>query len=45
MENKSNYYEEVVKGGIMLAAVSIIITMLTYIINIEIMVELSLIHI
>tara|TARA_B110000014_G_scaffold48546_1_gene32146 strand:- start:2120 stop:2671 length:552 start_codon:yes stop_codon:yes gene_type:complete len=39
MENKSNYYEEVVKGGIMLAAVSIIITMLTYIINIEIMVE------
>ena len=39
MENKSNYFEEVVKGGIMLAAVSIIITMLTYIINIEIMVE------
>lgn len=39
MENKSNYYEEVVKGGIMLSAVSIIITMLTYIINVEIMVE------
>ena len=39
MENKSNYYEEVVRGGIMLAAVSIIITMLAYIINVEMMVE------
>jgi len=39
MENKSNYYEDVVRGGIMLAAVSIIITMLAYIINVEIIVE------
>ena len=37
--NTINYKEEVLKSGIMLAGVSIIITMLTYMINIELMVE------
>jgi len=37
--NTINYKEEILKSGIMLAGVSIIITMLTYMINIELMVE------
>ena len=37
--NTINYKEEILKSGIMLAGVSIILTMLTYMINIELMVE------
>ena len=37
--NTINYKEEILKSGIMLAGVSIILTMLTYMINVELMVE------
>ena len=37
--NTINYKEEILKSGIILAAVSIIMTMLTYMINIELMVK------
>ena len=36
--NTINYKEEILKSGIMLAGVSIILTMLTYMINVELMV-------
>ena len=37
--NTINYKEEILKSGIILAGVSIILTMLTYMINVELMVE------
>ena len=37
--NTINYKEEILKSGIILAGVSIIMTMLTYMINVELMVE------
>ena len=36
--NKINYNEEVLKGGLIIAGVSILVTMLTYIVNVELMV-------
>tara|TARA_B100000965_G_scaffold387523_1_gene390985 strand:- start:319 stop:873 length:555 start_codon:yes stop_codon:yes gene_type:complete len=36
--NMINYNEEVLKGGLIVAGVSILVTMLTYIINVELMV-------
>ena len=36
--NNINYNEEVLKGGLIVAGVSILVTMLTYIINVELMV-------
>ena len=37
--NTINYKEEILKSGIILAGVSIIMTMLTYMINVELMVK------
>ena len=37
--NTINYNEEVLKGGLIIAGVSILFTMVTYIINVELMVE------
>ncbi len=37
--NKLNYNEEVIKGGLIISGVSILMTMIIYIINIELMVE------
>ena len=39
MSDTINYNEEILKSGFMLAAVSIIITMLAYMISVELMVE------
>lgn len=36
--NKLNYNEEVLKGGLIIAGVSILVTMVTYIVNVELMV-------
>ena len=36
--NKINYNEEVLKGGLIIAGVSILVTMVTYIVNVELMV-------
>ena len=35
--NKINYNEEVLKGGLIIAGVSILVTMVTYIVNVELM--------
>ena len=40
--NTINYKEEILKSGIMLAGVSIILTMLTYMINVELIVVCGL---
>ena len=37
--NTINYNEEVLKGGLIIAGVSILFTMVTYIVNVELMVE------
>ena len=37
--NNINYNEEVLKGGLIVAGVSILILMVTYIVNVEMMVE------
>lgn len=37
--NNINYNEEVLKGGLIIAGVSILFTMVTYIVNVELMVE------